>query len=48
MSKMKREEIQRSAVEYGIYYTRETGFFIFSRVRGMSENIKKDSVLRVK
>ena len=28
-------------VEYGIYFTRETGFFIFSRMRSTSENITK-------
>jgi hypothetical protein len=26
--------------EYGIYFTSETGFLIFSRVRSTSENIK--------
>ena len=39
-TKMDREDIQ-CFDEYEIYFTSETGFLIFSRVRSKSENIIK-------
>ena len=35
------EDIQCFDIEYGIYFTTETGFFIFTRVRSASKNRRK-------
>ena len=37
------EDIQLFDIEYGIYFTSETGFLIFSWVQSMSENMKQEA-----